>query len=180
LIEAFYKRIPVLAYAATAVPATLDGGGVLYEDKNPARVAALMDAIISDAGIQEAVLQAQDAALARLLAKDFGGTLLAFVDRVLAMPAVDAPPVTFDFWQQFELGDRLDEIRQYRPAAYRALPKSPEHAARDLNFLPYVGPHAFVREDGTRSDEPPVAAAAPRASHSQAPDDDTPPRPGAP
>ena len=29
LIEAFHKRVPVLAYAATAVPATMDGGGVL-------------------------------------------------------------------------------------------------------------------------------------------------------
>jgi L-malate glycosyltransferase len=31
LIEAFHKRVPVLAYAATAVPATMDGGGVLYD-----------------------------------------------------------------------------------------------------------------------------------------------------
>ena len=30
LIESFYKRVPVLAYAATAVPATMDGGGILY------------------------------------------------------------------------------------------------------------------------------------------------------
>ena len=149
LIEAFYKRIPVLAYAATAVPSTMDGGGVLYEDKNPARVAALMDAIVSDEGIQEAIIAAQDAALERLLAKDFDGTLLKFVDRVMAMPPVDAPPVAFDFWHQFDLVDRLDEIRQFRPAAYRALPKSPERRARDLNFLPHVGPHVFIRADGS-------------------------------
>ena len=162
LIEAFYKRIPVLAYAATAVPSTMDGGGVLYEDKNPARVAALIDTIVGDDGIQEAILASQDAALERLLAKDFDGTLLAFVDRVMAMPPVDAPPVTFDFWHQFDLVDRLDEIRRFRPAAYRALPKSPERQARDVNFLPHIGPHVYVRNDGTRSDEaprPPAAAA---------------------
>jgi L-malate glycosyltransferase len=138
LIEAFYKRIPVLAYASTAVPSTMDGAGVLFDDKNPARVAALMDAIVSDRGIQEAILDSQDAALARLLRKDFAGTLRSFVDRVLALPPVEAPPVTFDFWHQFELGDRLDEIRVYRPAAYRALPKSPEQAARDEAYGEHV------------------------------------------
>ena len=35
LVEAFYKRVPVLAYAATAVPATMDGGGVLYDTNDP-------------------------------------------------------------------------------------------------------------------------------------------------
>ena len=37
IIEAFYKRVPVLAYAATAVPATMDGGGVLYDDEGAGR-----------------------------------------------------------------------------------------------------------------------------------------------
>jgi glycosyltransferase involved in cell wall biosynthesis len=138
LIEAFYKRVPVVAYAATAVPATMDGGGVLYEDKNPARVAALMDVVLSDPGVEEAILEAQDAALARLLQKDFGGLLRSFVDRVLATPPVEAPPVTIDFWQQFELGDRLDEVRRYRPAAYRALPKSPDRLAQEAAFRPHV------------------------------------------
>jgi hypothetical protein len=138
------------------VPSTMDGGGVLYEDKNPARVAALMDTIVGDEGIQEAIIAAQDAALERLLAKDFDGTLLKFVDQVMAMPPVDAPPVTFDFWHQFDLVDRLDEIRRFRPAAYRSLPKSPERQARDISFLPHVGPHVFIRADGSRSDEPPT------------------------
>ena len=45
IVEAFYKRVPVLAYAATAVPATMDGGGVLYDTKDPFEVARLMDAV---------------------------------------------------------------------------------------------------------------------------------------
>ncbi len=35
LVEAFYKQVPVLAYAATAVPATMDGAGVLFDDEGP-------------------------------------------------------------------------------------------------------------------------------------------------
>ena len=46
LVVAFYTGVPVLAYAATAVPATMDGAGVLYDDKTPIRVARLMDAIV--------------------------------------------------------------------------------------------------------------------------------------
>ena len=48
IIEAFYKRIPVLAYAATAVPATMDGGGVFYDTKDPLEIARLMDAVLDD------------------------------------------------------------------------------------------------------------------------------------
>ena len=60
IMEAFYKRVPVLAYAATAVPATMDGGGVLYDTKDPLEIARLMDAML-DPLIEEAVLQSQEA-----------------------------------------------------------------------------------------------------------------------
>ncbi|HYN08727.1 MAG TPA: glycosyltransferase family 4 protein [Vicinamibacterales bacterium] len=128
LIESFYKRVPVLAYAATAVPATMDGGGVLYESRDPRRVAALMNALVTDAGVEDQVLAAQDAALDRLLAQDFDGLLVGFVERVLASPRRPDAPVAYDFWRQFKLADELEEIRQQRPAAFRALPISPEEA----------------------------------------------------
>ncbi len=41
LVESFHMGVPVLAYAATAVPSTMDGAGVLYTDKNPMHVAGL-------------------------------------------------------------------------------------------------------------------------------------------
>jgi glycosyltransferase involved in cell wall biosynthesis len=122
LIEAFYKGVPVLAYAATAVPATMDGGGVLYDTKDPWHVARLMDAVLADSRLQEAVLASQDAALSRLLAKDFAGTLLRFVEQVSSAPPRPAPDVPWDFWPQFEQFDRFEELRQFRPALYRALP----------------------------------------------------------
>jgi L-malate glycosyltransferase len=128
LIEAFYKQVPVMAYASTAVPGTMDGAGVLYEDKTPARVAALMDAIVSDRGISEAMVDSQDAALKRLLAKDFAGMLLGYVRDVLAMPPQEAPEVAPKFWEQFEMSAKLGEIRKYRPSAYRALPRDPADA----------------------------------------------------
>jgi glycosyltransferase involved in cell wall biosynthesis len=124
LIEAFYKRVPVVAYAATAVPATMDGGGVLYEDRDPLHVARIMEAILDDAAVEDAVLASQDAALGRLRAKDFAGTLLRFVADVAATPPRPAPEVAWDFWQQFDLFERLEELRQFRPALYQALPEA--------------------------------------------------------
>jgi glycosyltransferase involved in cell wall biosynthesis len=125
LIEAFYKRIPVLAYAATAVPATMDGGGVLYDTTDPFHIARLMNAVVSDSGLQDDILASQDAALDRLLARDFGATLLRFVEELLQGPPHQAPEVPWDFWPQFEQFERFEELRQFRPALFKALPDKP-------------------------------------------------------
>jgi glycosyltransferase involved in cell wall biosynthesis len=125
LIEAFYKRIPVMAFASTAVPATMDGGGVLYETKDPLRVAEIMAALLDDIRISDQVIETQDAALARLRARDFAGTLLRYVDQTAASAPRPAPAVAWDFWQQFDQFEKLEELRQFRPALYRALPAPP-------------------------------------------------------
>ena len=122
LIESFHKQVPVLAYAATAVPATMDGGGVLYYTKDPFQLGRLMNAILGDPAIEDAIVASQDAALARLQRKDFAGTLLRFVDQIRAMPPRPAPEVPYDFWPMFDQAERLEELRQFRPAVYRALP----------------------------------------------------------
>ena len=93
------------------------------------RVAALMQALTSDHAMADRVLEAQDAALARLLAQDFGGTLLKFVDQVFAMPRKPLPPVSYDFWRQFRLVEELAELRHTRPSAFRALPDAPDASA---------------------------------------------------
>jgi len=126
LVEAFYKQVPVIAYAATAVPSTMDGAGVLIADRTPMHVARVIDAVVSDAALQDRIVDAQLAAVDRLRSKDFAGTLLAFVDRILAAPRAAAPKVAFDFWGQFDAAQELEELRLYRPAAYQALPARPE------------------------------------------------------
>ena len=66
IIEAFHKRVPVLAYASTAVPATMDGGGVLYDTTDPLDIARLMEAVLDNPTLEDSVLESQDAAIARL------------------------------------------------------------------------------------------------------------------
>ena len=125
IVESFYKGIPVLAYAATAVPLTMDGAGVLYETKDPRHVAALMHTVLSDTALQDRVVRVQEAALERLCKRDFGGTLLRFVDQVRNAPRLPPHRIASDFWQQFDLAKRLEELRAYRPAAFSALPREP-------------------------------------------------------
>jgi glycosyltransferase involved in cell wall biosynthesis len=129
IVEAFYKGIPVVAYASTAVPSTMDGAGVLYTTKEPLEVAALVDALLDDGALCDRVLQGQDAALQRLRAKDFDGTLLRYVESVLALPKKPSPRIAWDFWDQMKQAEELYELRQYRPAIFRALPDSPESKA---------------------------------------------------
>jgi hypothetical protein len=139
----------VLAYAATAVPATMDGGGVLYETKDPFAIARIMAAILDDGELEDRILATQDAALARLLERDFAGTLLRFVDRIRASAPRPAPEVPYDFWAMFDQAERLEELRQFRPAIFRALPMREARAAS--------------REEPTETSTS-AGSAAPRAS----------------
>jgi hypothetical protein len=86
-------------------------------------VASLVDAVVSDDGIAASVLAAQDAALARLKARDFAGTLLGFVERIAAAPRRGTPKVAFDFWDQLRAYERLEELRMFRPSVFKGLPR---------------------------------------------------------
>jgi L-malate glycosyltransferase len=126
IVESFYKQVPVVAYAATAVPATMDGAGVLYTTQDPLEVAALIDTVIEDSQLCDRIVRSQNEALERLWAKDFDGTLLRYVDQVLTNQRKPAPPIAWDFWDQFRQAEELYALREYRPAVFRGLPESSE------------------------------------------------------
>jgi hypothetical protein len=75
--------------------------------------------------MRERIIDGQFAALDRLEARDFAGTLMAHVNSVLSSPRREHPPVAFDFWDQAERAEEFDEIKYYRPAAFQALPRDP-------------------------------------------------------
>ena len=105
LVEAFYKQVPVLAYAATAVPATMDGAGVLYDDKDPVDVAALMDAILSNAALAGPRSSTGSSRPSTACARRTSpARCSASSTQILAAPARAAPEVAFDFWAQFDAG----------------------------------------------------------------------------
>ena len=129
IVEAFYKQVPVVAYRATAVPSTMDGAGVLYSTREPLEVAGLMDAVLSDDSVYDAIVEQQEEAVTRLRAKGFDRILLGFVEQVLKQPRRAAPQVAWDFWDQFKLVEELYELQQYRPAIFFGLPDAPEPRA---------------------------------------------------
>jgi glycosyltransferase involved in cell wall biosynthesis len=126
LVEAFYKQIPVVAYAATAVPDTMDGAGVLYSTRAPLEVAAIVDAVLSDAALYDAIVSKQEEAVARLRAQDFDRMVVGFVEQVLKSPRREPPAIAWDFWDQFKQSEELFELQQYRPAIFRGLPNPPD------------------------------------------------------
>ena len=88
-------------------------------------VAALINAVIDDPNLVDRIVDGQYAALARLEAKDFAGSLLGHLDSVLASPRKPHPEIAFDFWDQVEQAEDFDELKAHRPSAFLALPSDP-------------------------------------------------------
>lgn len=64
LLESMYFDIPVVAYAAAAVPETLGGSGILVHDKNYAAIAELLGLLAEDVKLRERVILQQRKRLA--------------------------------------------------------------------------------------------------------------------
>jgi glycosyltransferase involved in cell wall biosynthesis len=57
-MEAMLLGVPVVAFAAAAVPDTVGGAGVLIEDKDPLMVACAVDRVLSDGRLRVALIEA--------------------------------------------------------------------------------------------------------------------------
>jgi glycosyltransferase involved in cell wall biosynthesis len=58
LLEAMRASLPVVAFAAAAVPETLADGGVLLPDKSPALVAAAVERVVRDEAVRSSLVSA--------------------------------------------------------------------------------------------------------------------------
>ncbi|MCX6349027.1 MAG: glycosyltransferase family 4 protein [Candidatus Aureabacteria bacterium] len=59
LIESMYFKIPILAFAAGAIPETLRGAGILMRQKDPVETACLMNRLLADPSLRRSVLDSQ-------------------------------------------------------------------------------------------------------------------------
>lgn len=82
LLEAMHHRVPIVAYAAAAVPETLGTGGLLLPTKDPITVAAAVARVLGDAGLKAALV---DAGTARLAEFDLERSRKQLVDSVSAV-----------------------------------------------------------------------------------------------
>lgn len=84
LVESIVHDVPILAYAAGAVPETLDGAGVLFRDKDYPAVSEMLGRLAGDAALRERVLTRQRERLhayeGRDLAAELRGHLAPLLD----------------------------------------------------------------------------------------------------
>jgi glycosyltransferase involved in cell wall biosynthesis len=63
LLEAMYRRVPVVGYESGAIPYTMRGGGILVKEKNFYYLAGLLSEIIEDGELRREVVEAQEKVL---------------------------------------------------------------------------------------------------------------------
>lgn len=82
LLEAMHHRVPIVAFAATAVTETLGGGGLLLDVKDPCTVAAAVDRVVTDTALRH---QLVEAGTVRVRDFDLSRTAPAFVEAVTSV-----------------------------------------------------------------------------------------------
>ncbi len=65
IMESFQHNLPVMAYAAGAIPETMGGAGVLFREKNIPALAEMMGELTRNKSLGDAVVQGQHARLER-------------------------------------------------------------------------------------------------------------------
>ncbi len=73
LLEAMHFGIPVMAYAAGAVPETMAGAGVLIHEKNPVTVAEVAHEIIGNDKLHQSMIEKQKIRFNDFVKTDFKG-----------------------------------------------------------------------------------------------------------
>ena len=75
IIESMVHDVPVLAYAAGAVPETLDGAGVLVHEKRYEPMAEMMGQLTTETALRQAVIAGQRKRIARYRSRDLTAEL---------------------------------------------------------------------------------------------------------
>jgi glycosyltransferase involved in cell wall biosynthesis len=84
LLEAMHYRVPIVAFASTAVPETLGDAGLLLDVKDPCTVAASVERVVDDRALRE---QLVEAGARRVVDFDLSRTGPAFVEAVTSARA---------------------------------------------------------------------------------------------
>ncbi len=75
LIESMSHNVPILAHASAAIPETLDGCGILMGERKFDLAAELLNQLITNITLREAVISQQNERLARYMAQDLEAEL---------------------------------------------------------------------------------------------------------
>ena len=84
ILEAFYKKVPVVGFDAGAVAETMNGGGVLLKEKDFLRAASLLDVLARNTELRQAVVEGQIKALEKFSRANVSRILLRHIEEVVA------------------------------------------------------------------------------------------------
>jgi glycosyltransferase involved in cell wall biosynthesis len=84
LIESMVHDLPVMAYAAAAIPETMDGAGILFHEKDYAQVGEMVHRVATDQPFRNAVINGQRERLARYEAQDLEQQLRNHLEPLLS------------------------------------------------------------------------------------------------
>lgn len=83
LLEAMHFEIPVLAYSSTAVPYTMGGSGVLFEEKNYGEIAKAMDKVMRDSEYRRNIIEKQNERLQAFRYEKIENDFIAMIEHFL-------------------------------------------------------------------------------------------------
>jgi glycosyltransferase involved in cell wall biosynthesis len=86
ILEAMAARLPVVGYAAAAIPETMGGAGILLRTKDPEVVAATVQALKSDPELQARLVARQDVRVRELEGFNVEGLLARVIERAAGAP----------------------------------------------------------------------------------------------
>ncbi|NLB54680.1 MAG: glycosyltransferase [Lentisphaerae bacterium] len=82
LLESMVQQVPVMAYAAAAIPETMQSAGVLFNSKNMPMIAEMMDVLIKNNELRTAVIKGQNERIVRYKNIDIERLLLEAIEKV--------------------------------------------------------------------------------------------------
>lgn len=82
LLESMYFELPILAYNSTAIPYTLDGSGVLFNQKRHEEVAEVCHTLISNRSVRNKIIDTQTKRLKMFEKPVIEKSLLEYIEQV--------------------------------------------------------------------------------------------------
>jgi len=82
ILESFYLGTPVVAYDAAAISETLGEGGILFKNKSPDKLAALMDYVINSEKVSEKLIKSGYEMIDKYKSKSYPETLLKMINKL--------------------------------------------------------------------------------------------------
>jgi len=83
IIESMASDVPVMAYAAAAVPETMDGAGVLFREKKYELVAEMMGQVLRNSSLRAAIIRKQQERISRYTGRNLVSELKQLLDPLI-------------------------------------------------------------------------------------------------